>query len=100
MFSHRAEKRRREKGRSALFRFSITGALSNRGGRGKLQKYRNTRIQKYLNGEILELKEENAENRKREGLQCAGFPLLEAFPIRGRGVYCCLSRIEIDLNRI
>ena len=49
----RREERRREKGRSALFWFSITGALSNMGGEGN---YRNTGIQKYINGEIPRIK--------------------------------------------
>ena len=52
------------------------------GGRGKLQKYRNTEIQKWRNTENKKRKIPRIE--KREGLQCAGFPLLEAFPIRGR----------------
>ena len=51
----------------------------------EIQEYKNTEIQKYLNAKIQELKEVNAENREKRGVQCAGFPLLEAFPIRGRG---------------
>ena len=57
------------------------------GGEGN---YRNTGIQGYrntenINGEIQEFKMKTPRIEKRKGLQCAGFPLLEAFPIRGRG---------------
>ena len=57
------------------------------GGRGKLQKYRNTRIQKYRNTQMEKYRNKKRKIpriEKRGGLQCAGFPLLEAFPIRGR----------------
>ena len=62
-----------------MFSFSITGGLSNTGREG------NTEVQTYINTEI---QEGNTGKKERKG---AGFPLLEAFPIRGREGYIAVS---------
>ena len=63
--------------------FLLLGTFSIQGKRDiyrftNIEKYKNTCIQKYR------YTAGNTEERAK-GVQCAGFPLLEAFPIQGRG---------------